>query len=59
MLSDSPPIRPIARNGALSTLDKKSGTRVKIISLLTSVSRLTMPRKKTLGFRLKILACFE
>ncbi|GAH39222.1 unnamed protein product, partial [marine sediment metagenome] len=33
------------------------GRGVKIISLLTSVSRLTIPRKKTLGLRLRILPC--
>jgi hypothetical protein len=39
---------------APSTFFRKRGTRVKIISLLTSVSRLTIPRKKTLGLMPKI-----
>jgi len=34
---------------APKTLDKKRGTRVKIISLETSVRKLTTPRKNTLG----------
>jgi hypothetical protein len=40
---------------APSTLDKKRGTRVKIISPETSVRKLTIPRKNTLGLSPKIL----
>ena len=53
--SDSPPTRPTRVAPAPSTLHRKRGTSVKIISLLMSVSRLTIPRKNTLGFNPQIL----
>ena len=40
------------------TLDKKRGTMARIISLLTSVRKLTIPKKNTLGLRPKILPLF-
>ncbi|MBA7635888.1 hypothetical protein ES703_43492 [subsurface metagenome] len=54
-LSDSPPIRPMIVVAAPSTLDKKRGIRVKIISLETSVRKLTIPKKNTLGLSPQIL----
>ena len=57
VLSDNPPIRPITVVVAPSTFDKKRGRRVKIISLDTSVRKLTIPRKKMFGLRPKIFLC--
>ena len=54
-LSESPPTNPTTVVAAPSTLVRKRGTSVKIISLETSVSRLTTPRKKTLALSPKIL----
>jgi len=58
-LSDKPPTKPITVVAAPSTLDRKRGMRVNIISLLMSVSRLTNPRKKTLGLSPKTFPRLE
>jgi len=41
-----------------NTLNRNKGRRVKIISLLTSVRKLTNPRKNTLGLSPKICFAF-
>ena len=50
-LSPSPSIRPMTMVAVPNTLARKRGRRVKISSLLTSVRKLTNPRKKILGCR--------